>query len=66
MGRTCDPISIANQIIHGVSRLVSGRAESPAWQEAARREFERYTLGLYDFERREVWFAVTVRTGRHI
>ncbi len=58
MGRTCEPASLANQIVQAAFRLVGEAADLAAWEEAARREFERYTAGLYDFERQEVLLAM--------
>jgi hypothetical protein len=61
MSRTCEPASLAAQIIEAVVRLVGPVSDSGAWRVAAHREYERYTLGLYDFERQEVLLALTAR-----
>jgi hypothetical protein len=66
MCRTCEPISIANQILQATSRVVDAGAGSLAWQQAARREFSRYTSGLHDFEREQVRLAMTAQTRNRL
>ena len=66
MDRTCGPDCIANQIIQAASRLGVGGTDSQTWQEVARLEFERHTLGLHDFERDEVLVAIIARTRGRI
>jgi len=62
MGRTCEPASIANQILQAISHLLGANPEPSAYEHAALREFERYTLGLRDYERQEVMYVLTVQS----
>jgi hypothetical protein len=62
MGRTCEPASIANQILQAVGHLLGANPEPSVYEYTARREFERYTLGLCDYERQEVLYALVVQS----
>jgi hypothetical protein len=61
MGRTCEPVGLAARIIQAVSRMADRRLAPQAWEEAARREFDRYTFGLHDFERQEVMASMAAQ-----
>ncbi len=61
MSRTCEPASIANQIVQAVARVVGEDAGPRDREAAAWREFERYTAGLCDFERQEVLSALAAQ-----
>lgn len=62
MGRTCEPASIANRILQAIGHLLGANPEPGAYEYAARREFERCTLGLREYERQEVLTAMTVQS----
>ncbi len=62
MGRTCEPASIASQILEAAARLAAADPQPDAFERAVRRELERYTLGLCDYERGEVLHALAVQS----
>jgi hypothetical protein len=54
-------LSLVEQIIQGATRYLGGLCDSLGRLEALRREFDRYTRGLSDYERAEVLGYITVR-----
>ena len=51
MDRTCEPASVARRIAEAIRRIFDDGRDRRV---AARREWERQTLGLRDYERHEI------------
>jgi hypothetical protein len=62
MGRTFEPHSIASRILDAATRLLGDDPRPGAFEQAARRECERHTLGLRDYEREEVMYVLAIRS----